>query len=52
MSHTIKIDDKVAALLERSRKHPGQSIDAVLRRWLGLPLDTPATPDAAAPTRR
>ncbi|WP_433476542.1 hypothetical protein ACQPZP_05505 [Spirillospora sp. CA-142024] len=37
MSHTIKIDDEVAALLETSRKRPGESADDVLRRWLGLP---------------
>ncbi|CNG14046.1 Uncharacterised protein [Mycobacterium tuberculosis] len=37
MPHTIKIDDEVAALLERSRRHSGESIDDVLRRWIGLP---------------
>ncbi|TDC68426.1 hypothetical protein E1200_11605 [Actinomadura sp. GC306] len=35
MSRTIRIDDEVAAFLERSKRE-GETVDQFLRRWLGL----------------
>ena len=35
MPRTIRIDDEVAAFLERSRRE-GETVDQFLRRWLGL----------------